>query len=46
MLNLPVANRYSSEASLKFPATVDTVMAKILPGPRPVMLAVVALVSV
>lgn len=45
MVNLHVANRYSSEASVKFPATVDTVMAKILPGPKPVMSAVSALVS-
>lgn len=37
MSNLLVANRYSSEASAKFPATVDTVIAKILPGTKLVM---------
>lgn len=45
MANLHVANRYFSEASAKFPATVDTVMKKSLPGPKPMMSAEFALVS-
>lgn len=45
MVNLHVANGDSAEASAKFPATVDTVMEKILPGLKPMMSAVFAMVS-